>query len=263
MEKEFDHYDVLKWELFEKLFPKMIYDGDEKSCTDFFNSLREEPQALTYAMFESMCSDDKAECPYKAEDFQAEVLSRGNIGMVKIQPPQGSQNVSSILRAYVVFSGKEGGIPVRLYFFVKRFIEGQVFIMYVNRQYEILKVEEITDYMDDIEREHYGIVKSYACIVYDMMAEQETAERQWSRDWSTFDWDSVRKSLGDRGTDIGLTRDECLEFLDWYALNNPGDYARKSVYIILREMGLNEKHAAYLSGHLDMLEALLLLADGD
>lgn len=257
MKKEFSHYDILRWEVFEKLFPQMLYDGGDEACTRFFNSVCEDGQELAYFIYKSLCSNDKVECPYKSEDFKTECLSRGNINMVKIQLPEHNPDISDILRVYVVYSGKTDDPSARLYFIVRRFVEGQVVVMYVSRQLETLRIEEITDHAGDMEYEYWRIAVSYTKIVCDMMAERELKERNWSRDWSTFDWEPVREKLRSGKQDIGITRDEFIEFMDWYALSSPKDYDRSAMFILLSELGVPDEKAQYLSEHLEEFQALL------
>lgn len=251
MKKETDYHDRLRWELFEKLMPQMLYCGDDDERNKIFESLREDAQGLTYYIYQSVCGIDKEECRYKAEDFQAEVLSRGNIGMIKIRLPEHNPDVSDILRVYVVYSEKADELSSRLYFIVKRFVEGQVVIMYINSQLEALSVEEITDHAGNMEYEYWRIAVNYARIICDMFAEKELAERHWSRDWDTFDWESVREKLRNGGQDIGITRDEFMEFLDWYSLSSPADYGRSALFILLCEMGVPAEKAKQLSEHME------------
>lgn len=256
MEKNFDHYDLLRWELFERLFPKMLLHGSDEVRDDFFRRLRDDSQGLTFAMFESLCMEDKVDCPYKAEDFQTEVLSRGNIGMVKIQPPEPNPDISISLRAYVVYSEKADKLPGRLYFIIKRFKEGQVFLMYVNEE-EALKVEELTDHAGDMEFEYWRIAVSYARISCDRMMQEQAAGMEWSRDWKVFDWDDVEKRLDSGSHDIGITRDEWLEYMQWFSINDPEGFAGTVVCILLKEMGFSDKEALYYSEHADELAELL------
>lgn len=256
MEKEFDHYEVLKWELFEKLFPKMIYYGGEGERDDFFRSLREDGQRLAFMMFEALCMEDKVDCPYKTEDFQAEAISRGNIGMVKIQPPECSPKSSGILRAYVAYSEKADAPQARLYFFIKRFAGGEAILMYADQKGEALKVEELTGHMGDIEYEYWRVAASYARIICDRVAKEQKTGKEWSRDWAAFDWEAVREKLDGGRHDIGITKDEWLEYMQWVSINDPAGYETTVMCIFLKEAGFSDKEAVYFSEHMDELAEL-------
>ncbi|MCM1217825.1 MAG: hypothetical protein NC548_25315 [Lachnospiraceae bacterium] len=88
------------------------------------------------------------------------------------------------------------------------------------------------------------------------MEDKEMEERNWSRDWNAFDWESVRARLEGGEQDIGMTEEEFHEFMDWYALSSPEDYGRAVLYILLVRQGIPEEKAEFLSGHMEELVAV-------
>lgn len=68
-------------------------------------------------------------------------------------------------------------------------------------------------------------------------------ERQWSHNWETFNWDAVKEKLdyfgstgGAGSIDLGISRDEFLEYLDWLSQNAPSELARLQLYLLLIEI---------------------------
>lgn len=69
-------------------------------------------------------------------------------------------------------------------------------------------------------------------------------EQKWSHNWKTFDWDAVKEKLdcfesteGAYNIDLGICREEFLEYLDWLSQNEPLELARLQLYRLLMEAG--------------------------
>lgn len=86
--------------------------------------------------------------------------------------------------------------------------------------------------------------------------------RKWSRDWADFDWTQVKKRFeemegkkdGEKAVfDVGISRDEFLEYLDWLSQNDMEGFYKAVLGIQLAEMGFDEDQAETLVAHPDML----------
>lgn len=90
--------------------------------------------------------------------------------------------------------------------------------------------------------------------------------KKWSKDWANFDWSRVKDKIkemegkeGDEkaGYDVGISRDEFLEYLDWLNLNDNEGYYKVALSIQLAEMGLNESEIEWLVAHPDELVKIM------
>lgn len=92
--------------------------------------------------------------------------------------------------------------------------------------------------------------------------------RKWSRDWANFDWMKVRNNMaiilsGNAGNgsdvDIGISKEEFLEFLDWLMENHTEEYYKLILVKQLTRMGLEEDLVEYYVAHPDELSKIVKL----
>lgn len=107
MSAKFSQYDMVRIELFEMLFPKMIYSGTVEEQDRFFYALKEDGMNLVHDMYESMCEQDKIQYPYEKNDFSVKTLDRGGVGMIQINIPEQNEQMNDVYRAYVLYTNRE------------------------------------------------------------------------------------------------------------------------------------------------------------
>lgn len=81
----------------------------------------------------------------------------------------------------------------------------------------------------------------------------------WSRDWKNFKWDEVKKRLdnvekeeaGNGEYDVGRTKKELLEYLDWLCKNAPEEYFKVVFGLQMMEGGLSENDVAVCMAHME------------
>lgn len=165
MEKEYDEYDCLRYELFETLIPAMLYEGTEIERDEFFGFLKQNGKTFIHDMYQTLCEDDGLPYPYENSDFEVKIFERGGVNILQILFPSYNPNISDILRAYFIFIKRDKSRDTRRYFLIKRFKNGKIFILYVNPECEKLLGEELTGHTGDMEYEYWKLVCSYAEIV--------------------------------------------------------------------------------------------------
>lgn len=91
-------------------------------------------------------------------------------------------------------------------------------------------------------------------------------KREWSRDWTQFDWSQVKRKLeamqeGDEkaGHGVGITREEFLEYLNWLRQNDNDGYYKAVLSMQLAEIGLNDSQIETLVSHPDELKKIVEL----
>lgn len=86
--------------------------------------------------------------------------------------------------------------------------------------------------------------------------------KRWSRDWANFDWAQVKKKIAaveeagggfEDGCDIGISKEEFLEYLDWLNQNYKEGYYKAVLSIHLARMGFNESQVQTALAHPDEL----------
>lgn len=91
---------------------------------------------------------------------------------------------------------------------------------------------------------------------------------KWSHDWENFDWSAVKQKLeelrkkeGDenRDYDVGISREEFLEYLEWLEQTDKEGYSKAVLSIKLGEMGFSESRIEELIKHPD--ETLRIIQD--
>lgn len=268
MEQKYSYPEYVRVLLFEHLLPKMLYSGKEKD--NLFNALRYDGQDLIYDLVDELCQEDNQPCPYSADDFSVEVLNRGGISMLRIDLPQCRENIGSILRAYLLFAENDDNIAHKKYFVIKRFPNGKTFNLHINQQIEGRLGEELTDNAGDMEYEYWKLARDYTkTIMPDLMNEEQqngneqdsgNGAREWSRDWANYDWKAVEEKFdalgsqeGNEDKDIGISREEFSEYLEWLSENIPWEFERLKLYTALRETGADDDKTMYLLSHIDKL----------
>ena len=90
--------------------------------------------------------------------------------------------------------------------------------------------------------------------------------KNWSRDWAGFDWTQVVEKLekmkgkerdDKAGYDVGISREEFLEYLEWLNRNDKEGYYRAVLSIQLSEIGLDDGQIETLVAHPDELIRIL------
>lgn len=96
-------------------------------------------------------------------------------------------------------------------------------------------------------------------------------KKEWSRDWSQFDWEDVRQKLakisipeeGKRKEhpgeipDIGITLEELVEYLQWLNLEDPEEYWKKMMTLKLWESGMGLENAEYWAERPEEMKKIL------
>lgn len=243
------YYGGLRYELFEMLMPKMLYDGQERERDVVFRELCGEGQKVVFDLFAIMCREDGEKCPYTAEDFRVNVTNEGGIGMVEIILPPFDPEISDILKAFLMFSwGK--GVETGMYFLIKRFKGGGIFLMYADREGEVLKVEEIPmERVGDTRYEHWRLVRNYAAIAVNRGIISGSDGSRRGRDWAGFNWRPVKEKLDKGEADTVLTEEEFLDYLDWLSGSNTELFQRIMRYAVLVSWGFPDEAAHYFSAH--------------
>lgn len=250
MESDFNYIDGVRWEFFELMFPKLLYKGSDEARSGLFSSLRGNGQEFIYSVFCQMCEEDGSECPYGATDFKVKVFSRGTLEFIQIILPPYNPGISDIVRAYILCSGDSDF----RYFLIKHFKEGDTFILYADPEFRVLKMEELTAHVDDIDYEYWRLAVSYLTIMQDSKSdESDESQGYWSRDWRRVDWKSVKKKLRNGEKEIGLMEDEYWEFLHWCAENEPEVYRQTAFYLALRKCNFSDNLSKYLAVHPEKL----------
>lgn len=171
MKKLYPYKECLRFELFDRLIPMMLYQGTTVERESFFISLRDEGQSLIFAMLNHMCFNDRMECPYTEKDFSVHSIKLPGISIIQINLPEYSLEINTTLRVYILSSAKPNTLSSRLYFIIKRFQDGSVYILFVNQECQVLKIENITDNVDNLNYEHSRLVENYFRILIHLIDE--------------------------------------------------------------------------------------------
>lgn len=294
METQYNHYDYLRYELFEMLIPSMLYEGTEEQKEEFFQLLIHDGKNVIRNMYSTMCGDDKLPYPYEKEDFKVNMLERGGIRILQILLPPYNPDISDILRAYLMFTRLQNGSYVKRYFVIKRFKDGSVFNLCITPEMEKLLGEELTEHVGDMEYEYWKLVRDYSRVIFRndkskekqgkaQQAENDESESienksdagKWSMDWGNFDWETVLKKLemaekeieqkgGDKKLyDIGITEEQFEEYFQWLYENAPEEHGRFMMYVLLREKGVEEKDIEFCLSHPEeLMQALDMVREG-
>lgn len=165
MEKEYDRYDCLRFELFETLIPEILYKGTEKEKNDFFGLLKQSGKNFIHVMYQALCEEDGLPYPYENIDFEVEFFQKGRVNFLQILLPPYNQNISDILRVYLLFTKSDDNGDTRRYFLIKRFRDGKIFILYINPEGKKLLGEELTKHAGDMEYEYWRLMRLYSQII--------------------------------------------------------------------------------------------------
>lgn len=285
---QYNHYDYLRYELFEMLIPSMLYEGTDEQKEEFFQLLIHDGKNVIQNIYDTMCEDDKLPYPYNKEDFEVNTLERGGIRILQILLPPYNQDISDILRAYLLFTRIQNGSYIKRYFVIKRFEDGRVFNLCITPEMEKLLGEELTGHVGDMEYEYWKLARDYSRLIFrDSQSEEKQEKTQqeendesenkrsksdagkWSIDWGNFDWETVLKKLelvekeleqngGDKKLyDIGITEEQFEEYLQWLHENAPEEHGRFVMYVLLREKGVEEEDIEFCLAHPEELKQAL------
>lgn len=92
--------------------------------------------------------------------------------------------------------------------------------------------------------------------------------KKWSRDWLNFDWTKVRDNMAavlsgneeaKSHLDIGISKEEFLEFLDWLRENHIKEYHQIILMKQLSDMGLEDDLVEYYVAHPEELSKIVKL----
>lgn len=258
MNRMYTDYDRLRIELFEMLFPRVLYGGTEEEQNAMFHALCEDGNNLVHDLYATMCVQDELEYPYMENDFTVDVLERGGVQIIQINFPEYNQRINDVIRAYVLYMVKEGNITDKKYFAIKRFSDTEkVFVFHVDAENEPFIGEELTDRFGDMEYEYWKLVRDYArLMVKDMKETEEPTE--WSRDWSKMEWQEIKEKLEalenmtpeeKAQADIGFSLDDFVEYLNWQGENEPEEYWKSIFTLKLRELGVQMDKVEYWVQH--------------
>lgn len=174
MEKEYNYYDYLRYELFEILIPRMLYKGTRRENNKFFQLLLQEKKKLVHDMYQTLCEDDGLPYPYEQEDFEVEIFSRGNINVLQILLPPNNPDISNILRVYLLFTKCTDKGLIKKYFVIKKFDNGRIFNLHITSDIEGVLGGELTAHIGDMQYEYWLLVRDYIrTIVQDMRTEKK------------------------------------------------------------------------------------------
>lgn len=174
MEKNYDYYDYLKYELFETVLPGMLYEKNDAEQEEFFQYLLQDQEKVIREMYSTMCDDDGVTYPYAEGDFEANLFEMQGVNFLQIQMPEHHREISDILRAYILFSNGDDESCMKKYFLIKRFDDGGVFSLHITPEGKGLLGEELTDCSGDMEGEYMSLARDYIrLLVQDMREEEE------------------------------------------------------------------------------------------
>lgn len=253
MENGFRHFDLVKFEFFESLLPRLLYENSGEIRNGWLDDLKENGQELICSMLWQMCADDGADCPYGIEDFDVKTFDYNNINFIQMDLPPCNQTINDIVRAYILCSGDSD----MLYFIIKRFKEGETFILYVTQELQVLKSEELTAHTGDRNYEYRALVEIYQMVMQEEQIDEEVAQGYWSRDWSKVDWYSVRDRIQKGEQDIGISEEEYLELMRWCATYNKEFYNQTILYLALKGQDIPNDSAMYIAVHPDQFKEAL------
>lgn len=134
MEQDSTNYSYLRSNFFEKQIPPMIYCGSEKERRHFFYQLRDNGRDFIYFLFNMIYADKIPSYSYEKNNFMLDVIHKDDVFMIQILLPAYNPNTDDILRTYLIFDKHNDDIAAKKYFIIKRFSNGQIFIIYISPQ---------------------------------------------------------------------------------------------------------------------------------
>lgn len=113
-------------------------------------------------------------------------------------------------------------------------------------------IEKVGENRTDLIAGDTGIVKKESCT-------------KWSKVWEEFDWEEVKKKLAEAKKDeyksgeydVGITKEEFIEFSDWLRENLPAQYYKVILSIQLAECGLSDEEIDFWLKYPDILKMIL------
>lgn len=165
---KFDKYNVLKYELFEQLLPEMFYTMKEEERDLFIEELENTSGNEIYDLFNSLCKEDKVNCPYEEKDFAINRFERGGVRFIEMCVPESSAQINHVLRAYILIAHERKNEEIKhmRYFMVKRFFQnGMVHVMYITPDNEVMLGDELTNHMDDKKYEYRTVARNFIMVL--------------------------------------------------------------------------------------------------
>ena len=240
--------------VFERLLPNVFYLEDEDGC--LFKALRCDGSKLVYDLIAKLCEMEGQTCPFGAGDFRMKEMTGDGMNTFRIDLPQCGDSTGGLLRAYLAY-GRDNS-ACRRYFLVKRFPNGKIFNLHIDPQIQTRRGVELADCIGDLESEYQQLIKDFkkAVQVDSKKPGDESCARQWSRDWASYDWRTIKEELGalschKKNKDIGISSVEFLEYIDWLAENMPRQSHRLQLYVSLRDAKANNFQARYVLSRVD------------
>lgn len=165
---EFDKYDLIKYEIFEELFPELLYKINQEEREKIIEELEISSENKIYELFNRLCEEEKIDCPYDKNDFTIHRFEEGGIQFIEISVPEPSHQINHILRAYIMVVRERGNEEKKhmRYFVIKRFFKDEsVHVMYVTPDKEVMLGDELTDHMDDKAYEHRAVARNFIVVL--------------------------------------------------------------------------------------------------
>lgn len=161
-------YELLRYELFEQLFPVLLFSGIKKERKQALYDFTHGGSDFIHVCFEELCKEDGVPYPYSENDFKVNYFERGGVKFVQIILPEiePSKNKNNIFRAYLMYSEVKGSIKTYKYFVIKHFAEGDktVIVNLVPDEIGFLG-HDLTEHKGDMEYEYWKLVNDYATLI--------------------------------------------------------------------------------------------------
>jgi len=285
MGEQFDRYDFLRYELFELLIPKLLYKEAQEQNEEFFNLLLNKGKDFLHEIYNTLCEDDNLPYPYEKQDFEVRILKRKGVKLLQILLPSYNSAINDILRVYILFMENKDGRVCKKYFVIKRFANGNIFNLHITPEDKKRLGEELTEHIGDLEFEYGKLISDYELeIALDMQEEEKKRKlrkkdkmegenvsnsKKWSKDWGNFDWGEVEKKLRqaerDLSTskdnrehyDIGISKEEFIEYLQWLNINGPEEYEKILLYMTLKLKNVEDEQIELLISNKEMLKKII------
>lgn len=174
--EKYNKYDLLKYELFEQLLPRLLYTLSEEQKKVFLEEIEAEAGNMVYELFKRLCDEDGIDCPYCEDDFPAEAVHEGGLSFISVAIPESEFQVNQVLRVYFLTAHERQNHEKQhtRYFYIKKFIDkGMVHVMYISPKEEPMLGDELTNHMDDRAYERRALARNFMIILMDEFHPEE------------------------------------------------------------------------------------------
>lgn len=161
-------FDILKYELFEYLLPKLLYTGLKEEQLAIIEELEDSAENIVQQMYCKLCEEEGIPYPFDEDAFQIHRYEQGGIRYIEIEIPKSDPQISYALRAYILYTHeRETGAKTHWrYFLIKKFGDkGHSHILHINPDEEIQLGDEVTDHINDKEYERRCMARSYLAVL--------------------------------------------------------------------------------------------------